>query len=148
MLNKILNYFERIIVLILLLLMGIIIIISTIELAITIINEIIFHDKAKGFMFLEMQELLQLFSFILLIVIGLELFETIKFYLNKHRIQAEVILLVALTAVARKIIVIDYSKIDNIFIIGIAATVLALSVGYYLIKRADGISKHKKKENI
>jgi uncharacterized membrane protein (DUF373 family) len=88
-----------------------------------------------------MQELLQLFSFILLIVIGLELFETIKYYLDKHKIQAEVILLVALTAIARKVIVLDYANYEKDMIIGIAATILALSAGYYFIKRADSLKK-------
>ena len=137
MLDKIFHYFERIIVLTLLALLGVIIIISTIELVASIVTEILNHDKTDGFLFLDMQDMLQLFSFILLIVIGLELFETIKYYLNKHSIQADFILLVALTAIARKIIVLDYAKTDSILLLGPAATILALSVGYFLIKRAD-----------
>lgn len=137
MFDRLFHYFEKFIVVTLLFLMGIIILISTFELVVSIVTQIANHDKADGLMFLQKQELLELFSFILLIVIGLELFETIKLYLNKHRIQADFILLIALTAIARKVIVIDYSKIDNFLVLGMAAMVLALSVGYYLIKRAD-----------
>lgn len=144
MLDKIFHYFERSIVLILLFLMGIIILISTFELFVSIVSQISNHSHEDGLMFLQLQELLELFSFILLIVIGLELFETIKIYLNKHKIQAEFILLVALTAIARKVIVLDYSKVDHILILGIAAIILALSLGYYLIKRADHIKDNKK----
>ena len=145
-LDKIFHHFERIIVLILLFLMGIIIVISTFELIITVFEGIVNHNNSKTFMFLDMRELLQIFSFILLIVIGLELFETIKYYLNKHVIQADFILLVALTAIARKVIVLDYSKTDERLLIGIAATILALSVGYFLIKRANNPDKKKQKK--
>lgn len=144
MLDKVFHYFERTIVLILLFLMGVILLISTFELVVTIVNQIASHSREDGLMFLQLQELLELFSFILLIVIGLELFETIKIYLNKHTIQAEFILLVALTAIARKVIVLDYSKVDHMLILGIAATILALSVGYYMIKRADHIKGDNK----
>jgi len=144
MLNRVFHSFERFIVLILLFLLGIIILISTFELVVSIVLQIVNHNMEDGLMFLQMQELLELFSFILLIVIGLELFETIKYYLSKHLIQADFILLVALTAIARKVIVLDYSKTDNGLILGIAATILALSIGYYLIKRADRINDEKK----
>lgn len=144
LLEKIFHYFEKIIVLTLLFLMGVIIVISTFELVVSIISQITDHNQEDGLMFLQMHELLELFSFILLIVIGLELFETVKYYLNKHKIQAEFILLVALTAIARKVIVIDYSKINNTLLLGIAATILSLSVGYFLIKRAD-LQERKKK---
>jgi uncharacterized membrane protein (DUF373 family) len=142
MLDRIFHYFERIIVLILLALMGLIITISTFELSASIIDSMINNKSDKGYMLLNISELLELFSFILLIVIGLELFETIKYYLNKHIIQAEFILLVALTAIARKVIVLDYSKADERLLLGIAATIIALSTGYFLIKRADARIKN------
>jgi uncharacterized membrane protein (DUF373 family) len=142
MLDRIFHHFERIIVLILLALMGLIITISTFELSASIIDSMINNKADKGYMLLNISELLELFSFILLIVIGLELFETIKYYLNKHIIQAEFILLVALTAIARKVIVLDYSKADERLLLGIAATIIALSTGYFLIKRADARIKN------
>ena len=147
MFDKILHYFERIIVLILLALLGVIITISTFELVSSIVKDIFIHDESQGFFLLDTQDMLQLFSFILLIVIGLELFETIKYYLDKHKIQADFILLVALTAIARKIIVLDYTKVEPILLLGIAATILSLSVGYFLIKRADKKKFETNKQN-
>ena len=137
MLKKSIHIFENIIVVTLLVILGIIVAISTFELAATIIDMVLSHKGEKGYMFLEMNELLSLFSFVLLIVIGLELFETIKFYLNKHIIQADVIMLVALTAIARKVIVLDYAKTDQSLLIGIAAIIAALSAGYYFIKAGN-----------
>lgn len=148
MLKKGLSVFENVIVVTLLVILGVIIAISTFELAATIIDMIITHKTEKGYMFLEMSELLSLFSFVLLIVIGLELFETIKFYLDKHIIQADVIMLVALTAIARKVIVLDYSKTDEALLLGIAAIIAALSAGYFLIKAGNRKEIRSKNEKI
>lgn len=90
-------------------------------------------------MFLDSNDLLHLFSFVLLIIIGLELFEAIKQYLNKHILQAEIILIVALTAIARKVIVLDYSKTEPLVIVGIALLIISLATSYFLIKRANKI---------
>ena len=88
-------------------------------------------------MFLNSTDLLNVFSFVLLVIIGLELFESIKHYLSKHILQAEIILVVALTAIARKVIILDYDKQVPLVIIGIALLVVALAISYYLIKRAN-----------
>ena len=145
--NKIIHYFEKSIVLILLALLGIIIAISTYELAVMIYLEIRNNSGTRNLIFLDINELFSIFSFILFIVIGLELFETIKIFLAKQIIPAEIILLVALTAIARKIIVLDYDKYDGLTYIGIACIVVGLSFGYYLIKKANP-EKVKKNKNI
>ncbi len=147
MINKIYNYFEKGIVLFLLFALAIIIIISSIELIFSIIQSIS-NNQDKDYYFLDMQESLNLLSTLLMVVISLELFETIKYYLEKNKIQADFILIVALTAMARKIIVINYSQADLGLLIGISVTILALSIGYFLIKKASYFEKNKEIEKI
>ena len=72
----------------------------------------------------------------LMVIIGLELLESIKAYLESHVIHVEVVLLVALVAVARKIILLDYKDISHSMLFAVAALVIALSVGYFVIRRA------------
>lgn len=144
--NKIIRYFENAVVLSLMAILGIIIAITTYELVVMLILEIIDNSEENKLLFLNIKDLFEAFSFILFIVIGLELFETLKVYLKKHVIPAEVILLVALTAIARKIIILDYDKYDGIVYLGIAAIVVSLSFGYFLIKKS-GKPKKNKKEN-
>ena len=137
-LNKILEHFEKLIIMILLLITGIIILISAFELGVIIIRDIItIRQGESALMLLNSSDLLNVFSFILLVIIGLELFESIKQYLNKHILQAEIILVVALTAIARKDIVLDYDKVEPLGLIGIALLVVALALSYFLIKRAN-----------
>ena len=71
----------------------------------------------------------------MMILIGLELIETIKIYLVDESIHVEVIILVAIVAIARKIIILDLYKLPPVTLLGIAAIVLALCIGYFFLKR-------------
>ena len=61
----------------------------------------------------ESAELFHLFGYFLLILIGLELLETIKAYLDRREFHVEIILLVAIIAIARKIILLDSAEIGR-----------------------------------
>jgi len=71
------------------------------------------------------------------VLIGLELVESMHAYLVKHAIHAEVevILLIAVIAVARKIIIMDLDETSFQTLLGIASIIIALAGGYYLLKR-------------
>jgi uncharacterized membrane protein (DUF373 family) len=81
--------------------------------------------------------LLAAFEFFLLILIGLELLDTIKTFLTDKRIHLEIVITLATIAIARKIIVIDLFNMDGLILIGLGVIILSLTVGYYLVKRAD-----------
>ncbi len=80
--------------------------------------------------------LMDLFSLILILLIGLELIETIKTYLKESAVHVELIILVAIIAIARKIVVWDFNKYTEAELYGLSAIVLALGITYYLVKRA------------
>ena len=71
-----------------------------------------------------------------MILIGLELIETIKVYLTQDTIHVEIIFLVAIIAITRKVIILDFKELTSLTLIGIAAVILSLSVGYYVLKKA------------
>lgn len=105
---------------------------SIVELAITLYLDI--FDPADGVMFLQVDELLKIFGFFFIILIGFELIETIEMYFKKNIIHAEVILLVAVIAVSRKVILLDLEKYDPLSIIGLGLIIIALGGCYALIK--------------
>ena len=136
--NKLLGHFERFIIFILLFFLGIIVLLSTYELVVILIRDIIASLKGgESFLLLNSSDLLNVFSFVLLIIIGLELFEAIKQHLKSHVLQAEIILIVALTAIARKVIVLDTNVTEPLALIGIASLIVALAGSYFLIKRVN-----------
>jgi uncharacterized membrane protein (DUF373 family) len=85
-----------------------------------------------------------IFGSILMVIIGVELLETLKTHFEKHVFRAEIIFLVALTAVARHVIEMDFEHASANASLGIAATALALSAGYFLVKKAGGFSGEKR----
>ncbi|MGD8520507.1 MAG: phosphate-starvation-inducible PsiE family protein, partial [Desulfobacterales bacterium] len=84
---------------------------------------------------LEIEELLEIFGFFLLVLIGVELLETIKAYLVEKVVHVEVVIEVALIAIARKVIILDLEKYEDLTLFGIAALILAIAIAIYAIKR-------------
>ena len=142
MMKRIVYKFEYYIVLVLLIMMMIALLASTIELAVILVQELLGPPK----FLLDVKEMLSVFSFFLMVLIGLELVETIKVYLERDVIHVEVVILVAIIAVSRKIIIIDYDLISQGKVLAIAALMIALCTGYFLLKRAMVSSKPKESD--
>jgi uncharacterized membrane protein (DUF373 family) len=85
---------------------------------------------------LEIEELLEVFGQFLLVLIGIELVHSVKIYIEQREFHLEAVLAVALVAVARKIITLDAKAMPEGTLLGIAAIVLALVIGYYLLRRS------------
>ncbi|WP_319521940.1 phosphate-starvation-inducible PsiE family protein [uncultured Desulfosarcina sp.] len=131
MMTRWLRTFEHTIIRALILMMAVIILISTIELGYLLVKDIV----SPPIFFFEIDELLELFGFFLLILIGVELLETIKAYLQDKVVHSEVVLEVALIAIARKVIILDLKEYDTTVLIGIAAMILAIAGAYYILRR-------------
>jgi uncharacterized membrane protein (DUF373 family) len=112
--------------------MTLIVAISIVELAIVLYLDL--FDPTDDVLFLEIDELFRIFGFFFIILIGFELMETIEMYFKKNIIHAEVVLLVAVIAVSRKVILLDLEKYDPLAIIGLGLIILALGGCYCLIK--------------
>lgn len=118
------------IILILVSLMGIVLMLSAGEIGIIIINQLTNPFESNGIV-IDINGLMEIFSFFLIVLIGFELYETVKLYLKENVFHGEVILLVSLIAVARKVIILDYTEENPMSIIAIAALIAAISFGYY-----------------
>jgi len=134
-----LKTFEKIVVLSLIVMMVLVISLAVIELAWIIIQDLI----KPPLLLLEINDLLDIFGFFLLILIGVELLETIKAYLSEHVVHVEIVLEVALVAIARKVIILDIKELSSLTLIGIAAVIVALAAAYYLEKRSRLKIVHK-----
>ncbi|MBD2103087.1 phosphate-starvation-inducible PsiE family protein [Leptolyngbya sp. FACHB-261] len=81
--------------------------------------------------------LIEVFGLFLNVLIALEILENITAYLRKHVVQVELVVVTSLTAVARKIIIFDFSKATGIDLIGLAVAILSLAVSYWLLRRTN-----------
>ncbi len=135
-LNNAVKTVERYIIKTLIGLMSLLLIIATVQLGYMVFKSILESDV----FILDLDVLMDLFGVFLLVLIGIELLDTIKVYFKKHDIHVEVVMLVALIAIARKIILLDFDKYTGLEVLGIASIVIALALGYYFIKKAGGCS--------
>ena len=132
--NKIIKVLERAIIITLIVLMAIVLVLSAAEVGILIIRELSNPLESDGII-IDINGLMEIFGFFLIVLIGFELFETVKLYLKEDVFHGEVILLVSLIAISRKVIVLEYTKEDPMTLFGMAALIIAISFGYYLIKK-------------
>jgi uncharacterized membrane protein (DUF373 family) len=146
-LNKVVKRIENYIIRSLIAFMSILLMLATLELGYHIVMMIL--EDGDAFL-IDLESLMGAFGIFMLVLIGIELLDTIKVYFKEHVIHVEVVMLVALIAVARKVIVMDYDKLSGIEMLGVAAIVLALAGGYYLIKLTGGCGfwpKEKEEEH-
>lgn len=140
-----LEKFERAITFTLLVLMACVVLLATIELAWILVKDVL----TPPIFLLEIHELLELFGLFLMVLIGIELLHSVKTYIVRREFHLETVLTVAMIAVARKIIVLEPKELPEGTLLGMAALVIALALGYYVMRRSrreSGDSELESKE--
>src|SRR5579862_2536463 len=112
--------------------LAVVVILSTLHLGVLIVQEI----WAPPRFLIRVQGLLEIFGYFLLVLIGVELLETLKAYLRKDIIHVRVVLEVALIAMARKVIIEEPNTVSSLTLFGIAALILALAIAFYFERQA------------
>ena len=131
--------YEKIMIQALIVMMAVVLGLATLDLGWLIIKDIM---DAPMFL-LSIDQLLDIFGLFMLVLIGIELLETImKTYVTTGQPHYEVVLSVAIIAIARKVIILDIKEVDSISLIGIAAIVIALTLGYFLMKKSNHRNKN------
>jgi uncharacterized membrane protein (DUF373 family) len=97
------------------------------------------RELAPGQMPLVGNELIAVLGEVLTLLIAIEVLENVLAYLRDHAIQLELVLATAITAMARKIIVLPSSASDNpMLLLGLGFGTLSLSAAYWLLQRRKG----------
>lgn len=129
---ELLKKFEHVVTGVLMAMMVVVMTLSVVDLGWLLVRDIM----SPPFGLLDENELLDLFGFFLLVLIGIELLETLKAYVREKQFRAEVIMLVAMIAISRKIIILDVRGLPAMTIVGISALIIALGLSYYLMRRS------------
>lgn len=131
-LETILTKIQQLNVVVLAAMLIVVMLLSTIHLSVLIGQEIMTPPR----FLIPVQGLLEIFGYFLLVLIGVELIETLKVYLKKDVIHIRVVLEVALIAMARKVIVEEPNNVPSLTLFGIAALILALGIASYFERQA------------
>jgi len=130
--TDIIKHSERLIIVTLIFMMTFILLATTVNLGIVVIQKFL---EAPNYL-ITIDGLMQVFDSFLIVLIGLELLETIRTYLKDNVVHVEVVMLVAIIAIARKVIILDYGKYSGLEIMGIGVLIISLALGYFFMKKA------------
>ena len=133
MLDALVGKIQKFIVLVLAGMLVVVVVLSSVHLG-TLIGEEIW--KAPRFL-ISVHGLLEIFGYFLLVLIGVELLETLRAYLRKDVIHVRVVLEVALIAMARKVIILEPDSVTSSTLLGIAALILALGIAFYFERQTQ-----------
>lgn len=130
---ELLEKFERAVNVALMLMLFVVITLSVVDISWKLIDDIIAPPVFR----VSPHDLLGLFGMFLLVLVGLELLETVKRFYLDGEIHLEVIFTVALLALGRKIIILEPEKYDGLTLIGLGVVVVALVLGYVFIRNRN-----------
>jgi len=85
--------------------------------------------------FLQISDILATFGAFMAVLIAIEIFVNIVSYLREDVIHVRIVLATALMAIARKVIILDYSTTSPQYIYATAAVVAAMALAYWLVVR-------------
>ncbi len=90
------------------------------------------------FLLLQINDIFATFGAFLAVLIAIEIFINISMYLSTNVIPVRLVIATALMAIARKVIIFDFERLEPEFIYGTAAVVLSLGITYWLITKEPG----------
>lgn len=93
--------------------------------------------KAPPFLLLNINDIFYTFGAFMAVLIAVEIFINIRLYLGTNVFPVQLVVATALMAIARKVIVLDFDTLTPMYLLGIAATTLALGVTYWLLKQSN-----------
>ncbi|KPP98044.1 phosphate-starvation-inducible PsiE family protein [Marinobacter sp. HL-58] len=99
----------------------------------------IIYDRliTPPFLLLSINDIFYTFGAFMAVLIAVEIFINIRLYLGTNVFPVQLVVATALMAIARKVIVLDFDTLTPMYLIGIAATTLALGVTYWLLRQGN-----------
>lgn len=110
-------------------LMVIVILWSLVDVVAHLVSLLVGSESAR----LNADNLIAMLGSFLAVLIAIEIFLNIVFYLKQDAIHVPLVLATALTAVARKVIILDYSTTTPLHILGVASVISAVGIVYWLL---------------
>jgi len=106
---------------------------GTIDLFVLFIKKIV--DPTPYPLLIDIEELYAIFSFLLIIVVGYELFKSMYLILKVDLIPVKSILKIAAIALANKVITLNLKEIEINELFGLAALIVCIGVAYFFFHK-------------
>lgn len=92
---------------------------------------------------LDISDIFETFAAFLAVLVAIEIFVNIRSYLSSSELPVKLVIVTALMAVARKVIVLDFEKLEAIEVFSLAAVVLGLGLTYAFMLHFELKSQHE-----
>jgi uncharacterized membrane protein (DUF373 family) len=127
--------FESAVAFVLTLVVGLVIVIALYHLVVDVIAGLLLGALDP----LDQAVLQSVFGGIMTLLIALEFNHTLQYVVTREQsiIQTKVVLLIALLALARKLIILDLNEVSTGHLLGLASLIAALGVAYWLMRERD-----------
>jgi len=86
---------------------------------------------------LSVSEIFGVFGAFMVVLIAIEIFINIRLYLGSNVLPIKLVIATALMAIARKVIVLDITETEAVYVYAIGVVTLALGATYWLVGSAD-----------
>ena len=129
---KFVNKFERIIYAVLIALLMVVLCFAVGEL----VWVLLLNLSNPPPLLLQNHELTNVLGVFLLVLIAVELLDTMLEYFRENAIHVEIVVLLSIIAIARKVILLDPTTTNGLELIGIGVIIIGLSAAYFMIKKA------------
>lgn len=111
----------------------VIVVLATVELGVVLVRDI----ATPPVLFPGIDKLLDLFSQVLLVVMGIELVETMRVFATEGVARVEVVISVAAIALARRVVILEPGHVTTSTYLGVAALFAALAIAYRAFVRGS-----------
>lgn len=123
--------FETAVAFVLTVVIAAVIVIALVRLVITVVEALVIRSLNP----LEHEVFQLVFGEILTLLIALEFNHTLQYVITRERgiVQARIVIVIALLAIARKVIVTDLTSLSPIWVAALAALITSLGAAYWLL---------------
>lgn len=127
---------KRLVAGVLLVMMFVVLVIAVIELIWVPLAAVVpgLPRAVSGGVLMSEAQMLEAFGVFLSVLIALELMETVEVYFKDHEVHAEIVVLVALIAIARKVVLLDLHDYSPWTIMALAALFIGLGAAYVAVR--------------
>ncbi|MEI8052436.1 MAG: phosphate-starvation-inducible PsiE family protein [Bacteroidota bacterium] len=132
---KTLKSIAKIIILALMIILIVSMLLGTVDLAIEVIKLIV--KPNPYYLLINVEDLYNIFSVILIIVVGYEMFKSMTLILHQEKIPVKAILQIAMIALANKVITLNLKNISLDLMIGLGMVIAALGVAFFFFNKSS-----------
>ena len=127
--------------------MIVLLIISLLFASVYLIKEIVQRIISPPLFAIDIKLVYEIFSMVLVIAVGYELVKSFTIIVASDKLPTALIIEVAIIALCNKIITLNFKELSYVYLLSIAALLLALGITFFLVKSRHDLKNNDEQQN-